>query len=94
MFFLIVNINFDFFGSDTQFTEDNLSYSFYVCIKIHGASYNGGNPGIKDPKLFPEYWIKDSCAKNLKACRLRWEKHGKGLPYGGFPGTRPLDYTT
>jgi lambda family phage minor tail protein L len=89
----IDSVNFDFFGGDTQFVEDNLSYSFYVCIKIHGSAYNGGNPGIKDPKLFPEYWIKDTCAKNLKACKLRWQNHGKGLPYGGFPGTRPFDYT-
>lgn len=85
-------VNFDFFGSDTQFTEDNLSYSFYVCIKANGDTV--ANVGAKDPKLFPEYWVKDSCAKNLKACRLRWQNHEKGLPYGGFPGTRPFDYAT
>jgi len=87
----IDSINFDFFGSDTQMTEDNLSYSFYVCIKLNGLSH--ANIGAKDPKLFPEFWVKDSCAKNLKACRLRWENHDKGLPYGGFPGTKPFDYT-
>ncbi len=84
-------VNFDFFGGDTQFVEDNLSYSFYVCIKLNGTGH--ANIGAKDPKLFPEYWVKDTCAKNLKACRLRWQNHGKGLPYGGFPGTRPFDYT-
>lgn len=88
----IDSINFDFFGSDAQFTEDNLSYSFYVCIKANGDTV--ANVGAKDPKLFPEYWVKDSCAKNLRACRLRWQNHGKGLPYGGFPGTRPFDYAT
>jgi len=88
----IDSVNFDFFGSDNQFTEDNLSYSFYVCIKLNGSTL--AEIGAKDPKLFPEFWIKDSCAKNLRACKLRWQNHGKGLPYGGFPGTRPFDYTT
>lgn len=84
----IDSLNYDFFGESTQFSEDSLSYSFYVCIK----TYSPGNDGKKDPKSSPEYWVKDICAKNLKACRLRWQNHGKGLPYGGFPGTRPFDY--
>jgi len=85
----IDSINYDFFGQSTQFSEDSISYSFYVCIK----TYSGANDGIKDPKLSPEYWVKDSCAKNLKACKLRWQNHGKGLPYGAFPGTRPFEYS-
>lgn len=85
-------VNYDFFGNSLQFSQDNLSYSFYVCIKINGASVS--NVGAKNPSLEKEYWIKDSCAKNLTACRLRWLNHPKGLPYGGFPGTRPFDYTT
>lgn len=86
----IDTVNYDFFGQSTQFTEDSISYSFYVCIK----TYSGANDGKKDPKISPEYWVKDSCAKNLKACKLRWQNHGKGLPFGGFPGTRPFEYST
>lgn len=86
----IDSINYNFFGESGQFTEDSISYSFYVCIKTYVPS----NDGKKDPKTSPEYWVKDSCAKNLKACKLRWQNHGKGLPYGGFPGTRPFEYST
>lgn len=84
----IDSINYDFFGDKIQKTDDNISYSFYVCIKTFTT-----NEGIIDPKFNREYWIKDSCSKNLKGCKFRWNNHPKGLPYGGFPGTRPFDYS-
>ncbi len=31
-------------------------------------------------------WISDSCSKNIKGCRLRWEGIGQNiLPFNGFP---------
>jgi len=88
----IDSMNYNFFGEQIQFSEDNFSYSFYVCIKTHGAGMAG--VGAKNPATDKEYWVKDSCPKNLKACILRWQNHAKGLPYGGFPGTRPFEYST
>jgi len=79
------SVNYDFFGSKFQFSEDNISISIYVCIK---ASTNN------NPKLNKEYWIKDACSKNIKGCSLRWKGHKDGLPFGGFPGTRPYNYQT
>jgi lambda family phage minor tail protein L len=86
----IDSINYDFFGDKVQKTDDNISYSFYVCIKVHGASLPAG---AKNPTTEKEYWVKDSCSKDLTGCKLRWNNHPKGLPYGGFPGTRPFDYS-
>jgi lambda family phage minor tail protein L len=86
----IDSINHDFFGSKIQQTDDNISYSFYVCIKTHGASLP---TGAKSPPTEKEYWIKDSCSKDLTGCKLRWGSNIKGLPYGGFPGTRPFNYS-
>jgi len=91
----IDSINYDFFGNKIQQTDDNISYSFYVCLKAHGPSYSvdGKVVGIKNPSTEKEYWVKDSCSKDLTGCKLRWSNHPKGLPYGGFPGTRPYDYS-
>ena len=79
------SVNYDFFGSKFQFSEDNISISVYVCIL---TNIN------KDPKLNKEFWIKDSCSKNIKGCAFRWKGHKDGLPFGGFPGTRPYNYQT
>jgi len=44
------------------------------------------------------YWVGDVCAKNLSACKLRWDKilnhglqgspYGDALPFGGFPAIK------
>ena len=78
-----------FFGSKIQQTDDNISYSFYVCIKLNGTN----STGAKNPSTEKEYWVKDSCSKDLTGCKLRWGGNIKGLPYGGFPGTRPFNYS-
>jgi len=79
------SVNYDFFGNKFQFSEDNISVSIFVCIKA-----NTNN----NPKLKKEFWIKDACSKNIKGCSLRWKGHKDGLPFGGFPGTRPFNYQT
>jgi len=80
------SINYNFFGDKYQFSEDNISLYTYVCIAT-------GNSG-KDPRYNNEYWIKDNCSKSIFGCSLRWLNHKDGLPYGGFPGTRPYNYQT
>ena len=80
------SVNYDFFGNKFQFSEDNISVSVFVCIK--------GNNTNNNPKLKKEFWIKDACSKNIKGCSLRWKGHKDGLPFGGFPGTRPFNYQT
>lgn len=80
------SVNYNFFGDAYQFSEDNVSLSIYVCIAT-------GNSG-KDPRYHQEFWIKDNCSKNINGCSLRWAGHKDGLPYGGFPGTRPFNYQT
>lgn len=80
------SVNYNFFGDTYQFSEDNISLSVYVCIAT-------GNSG-KDPRYNKEYWVKDNCSKTLNGCSLRWLGHKDGLPYGGFPGTRPYNYQT
>lgn len=75
--------NYDFFGQKFQFSEDNLSFSVYVCVVANTE---------KDPRYHKEYWVKDSCSKNLAGCALRWKGHKDGLPFGGFPATRPFGY--
>lgn len=55
--------------------------SFYVCIK-------NVDQAARDPRYDLEYWVKDQCAKNVLACRFRYELYGKysrGLPFGGQP---------
>lgn len=78
------SVNYNFFGESFQFSEDNVSYSIYVCIL--------GGESNKDPRYNKEYWVKDSCSQSIKGCKLRWNGHKDGLPYGGFPGTRPYNY--
>ena len=52
---------------------------YYVCTSI--AS------GIT-PTNNSEYWIQESCSKNIDGCRLRFGdlENANGLPFGGFPG--------
>jgi len=83
------SVDYNFFGDAYQFSEDNISLSIYVCVST-GASGNLN----KDPRYNKEYWVKDSCAKDIRGCSLRWLGHKDGLPYGGFPGTRPYNYQT
>lgn len=80
------SVNYNFFGDAYQFSEDNISLSVYVCIST-------GNSG-KDPRYNQQFWVKDNCSKNINGCALRWAGHKDGLPYGGFPGTRPYNYQT
>lgn len=80
------SVNYNFFGEAYQFSEDNISLSVYVCIST-------GNSG-KDPRYNQQFWVKDNCSKNINGCALRWAAHKDGLPYGGFPGTRPYNYQT
>lgn len=80
------SVNYDFFGEQFQFSEDNITYSMYVSI---GTDHTG-----RDPRYNREYWIKDSCSQGIQGCKLRWNGHKDGLPYGGFPGTRPYNYET
>jgi lambda family phage minor tail protein L len=80
------SVDYNFFGDAYQFSEDNISLSVYVCVQT-------GNSG-KDPRYNKEYWVKDNCSKNIQGCALRWFGHKDGLPYGGFPGTRPYNYQT
>jgi len=77
-------VNYDFFGTQFQFSEDNITNSIYVSIST-------GNSG-KDPRYHKDFWVKDNCSKDLRGCKLRWYGHRDGLPYGGFPGTRPYNY--
>lgn len=80
------SVGYNFFGEKFQFSEDNVAQSIYVCIL--------GGESNKDPRYNKQYWIKDSCSQKIKGCKLRWAGHKDGLPYGGFPGTRPYNYET
>lgn len=61
-------------GDFIYVSKDNINYYFVAKVK---------NKGIKPPNT--EYWIADECAKDIRACRLRWQESGLALPYGGFP---------
>jgi lambda family phage minor tail protein L len=79
------SVGYDFFGSKFQASESSISDSIYICIKENTT---------KDPKSSKEYWAKDACSKTLKGCSIRWVGHKDGLPFGGFPGTKPYNYQT
>lgn len=62
-------------------------YKSYPCKYKPGPMFDLNNDPVSDPAL-------DQCAKNLRACELRFPK-GEGigpdddlLPFGGFPGAR------
>jgi lambda family phage minor tail protein L len=78
------SIDFDFLGEDIQAKQNGISAELYVCIKNDTLG--------KDPRLNKENWVKDSCSKTLKGCELRWGQYEGGLPYGGFPGTKPFEF--
>lgn len=88
------SFSYDFNKENIQPSSDDLVGDYYVCV-------NTGVSGL-NPKLDKENWVKDSCSKNLQGCKIRWQKYviveegqqNLGLPYGGFPGTRPFEYRT
>jgi len=78
------SVDFDFLSRDIQASQNSISVEMYVCIQAGGTG--------KDPRLNKTFWVKDACSKSLKGCKLRWEQYPEGLPYGGFPGTRPFEF--
>lgn len=57
---------------------------FFVCTPT------GGSISKSDPRLDSINWKADSCSKSVYGCYLRFsgDAHGKGIPFGGFPGTK------
>lgn len=62
-------------GDFVRVTKNNINYYFVAAITVPA--------GKKPPNA--DYWIADECSKDIRGCRLRWEKSGLSLPYGGFP---------
>lgn len=65
----------------------------FVCAQSHSAATD------HHPFFDKEFWLKDECQKNLRACKKRFDSRqtgllshngaesSPGLPFGGFPGT-------
>jgi len=78
-------------GHTVYLEKDGLKY--YYVAKEH-------NPQVAPPHL--NYWIPDTCAKDIQGCRIRWGIlgsaegnlfHDKGtLPFGGFPSTNRFSF--
>lgn len=72
-------------GDYVYIEKNNIKYYF---VSKSDTAHNYMPPNIN-------YWIADTCAKDIAACRLRWRDknygHGMGvLPFGGFPGVNKL----
>lgn len=71
----------------TQDYTSEMPDLFFVCTEEVATT--------KDPRNNREFWVQDACAKNLQACKCRYEKYGiyrNGLPFGGFPSIEQYKY--
>lgn len=80
-----------------EYTDDG-TLSYFVCISDNVSGTN--------PLVDRQNWVKDECSKTVVGCQIRWQKYYSriisekdenapsivGLPFGGFPGTRPYEY--
>lgn len=64
-------------GDFVYLQNKGLKY-YYVCINNHTANSFNAPPNIN-------YWVSDSCSKNISSCRLRWLKN---------PAFRPIIWPT